>query len=387
VTSSPTRDSGWVGPPLRRRFNDPERELIRLLMISNQRSYGPAGLCEAYETMVSRGEIDSFDVVVPLMTALKSNEETARRELFEVARACRPNVVMVLSPSRLPLDSAWVTEFLATSGNPLVVYWEGDAWHRWRKPVNSLMRSWLAASDVVFSVAGRPQTSLFRRYGARDVRFAPSTYCHVKFAAGEQLGPSDDHAPKYDAVIVGNRWAHLGLVSRLDGASARARLVRRLERDGRLRLAVYGSGWRGRAAKGVLPFAQSVDAVREALVSANWDHFPRHESFVSDRLPTSLLAGRVHVATAHPGLEWLPGESEGLFLEPSVSAVVKRVQELLRRPVPELIELGSSAHEWVKHRLSDREGARFMLAAVDERLLAGLPQDPWRRFISGDVSF
>ena len=219
------------------------------------------------------------------------------------------------------------------------------------------------------------------RAGARDVRFIPNTYCHVQFADAESADPREDGHIKYDAVLIGSRLAHFGLISRMPGAAGRASLVRRLERGDR-RLAVYGVGWKGKVAMSPVPYNRQIEAIREGLMSVNWDHFPRYESYASDRLPTSLLAGRVHVTTAHPGLEWLPGADTGLFLEPTVSAVVRRVDELRSRPADEVIELGAAAHSWVKKRLSAREAARFMLGVVDESFLAGLPPEPWHRFVA-----
>jgi hypothetical protein len=118
---------------------------------------------------------------------------------------------------------------------------------------------------------------------------------------------------------------------------------------------------------------------RRALMTANWDHFPNLAASTSDRLPIQLLAGRAHVTTLHPSSEWLPGSESGLFLESTVNGVVRRVRELLARPRAEVLELGLEAHRWVRHRLSDRELARYMLGAVDETLLRDLPEEPWSR--------
>ncbi len=114
-------------------------------------------------------------------------------------------------------------------------------------------------------------------------------------------------------------------------------------------------------------------------MSVNWDHFPRHESYASDRLPISMVAGRVHVTTGHPGFDWVPGHEAGLFVEPSVAGVVERVKTLAAAPEDEILELGLAAHHWARERMSHRAAARFMLAAVDRQLLDGLHEDPWHR--------
>jgi hypothetical protein len=355
---------------------------IRLLMITNEQTPGDEyGLRDEYTTMASRGEIESFDAIAPSVIAAGSGDPAATVEMHAIARSSRPNVVLVLSPKRLDHDASWVAEWILSAGKPVVLYWEGDPWQRWVKPPTESMRAWLAAADIVFAVARQPEVRLFRRAGARDVRFIPHTYCHVQFADAEGADPREESDIKYDAVLVGSRLAHFGLISRVPGAAGRASLVRRLERGDR-RLAVYGIGWKGKAAISPVPYNRQIAAIREGLMSVNWDHFPRFESYASDRLPTSLLAGRVHVSTAHPGLDWLPGADIGLFLEPTVAAVVRRVDELRSRPVDEVLELGAAAHNWVKKRLSDREAARFMLGAVDESFFASLPPEPWHRFVA-----
>jgi hypothetical protein len=355
---------------------------IRLLMVTNEHSPGTEyGLRDEYTTMAQRGEIESFDAIAPEVIAGSSGSPSAAAEMHAIAEAARPNVVLVLSPKGLGHDASWVAEWIVSAGNPVVLYWEGDPWQRWVKPPNASMHAWLAAADVVFAVARKPEVRLFQRAGARDVRFIPHTYCHVQFAAAEAADPREDADIKFDAVLIGSRLAHFGLISRVPGAAGRASLVRRLERGDR-RLAVYGVGWNGKAAMSLVPYSRQIAAIREGLMSVNWDHFPRHESYASDRLPTSLLAGRAHVTTAHRGLEWLPGPDTGLFLEPTVSAVVRRVDELRSRPTDEVLELGAAAHDWVKNRLSDREAARFMLGAVDESFLTGLPSEPWHRFVA-----
>ena len=155
--------------------------------------------------------------------------------------------------------------------------------------------------------------------------------------------------------------------------------MRRLQQNTDIPLAVYGSNWTGRGVRGPIHIDEQASASRRALVTVSWDHFPDYAEFYSDRLAIQLLAGRAHVTGFHPRSEWLPGPEKGLFLEPSVRAVVDRVDELLARPREEVLDLGLEAHRWVRHRLSDRELARYILGAVDPRLLQSLPEDPWAR--------
>jgi hypothetical protein len=244
------------------------------------------------------------------------------------------------------------------------------------------MAAWLESSTIVFTVAREPHFSIFRKVGAKDIRFIPHTYCQVAFADAERTPPPRTGID-LDAVLIGSRVARWGRVSRLPGAVQRARLGRALEKRRGLRVAIYGNGWSGPAARGVLPFGNQARAIRQGLISVNWDHFPGHESYASDRLPISMLAGRVHVTTRHPKMDWAPREDSGLFLEDTPRAVLHRVDALMAADPTELLDRGARAHEWAHGRMSHAEAARFMLGTIESRLLSRLPAQPWEPLWTG----
>jgi len=126
----------------------------------------------------------------------------------------------------------------------------------------------------------------------------------------------------------------------------------------------------------VIAFDRQTDEIRRGRISANWDHFPRMPDYGSDRLAISLLAGRPHVTTRHPGGEWLPGEDMGLFQEPSPKLVYERVANLLDVDPAITNRMGSAARRWALHRLSHREGARYILSRVLTDV-APPEDDPW----------
>jgi hypothetical protein len=351
-------------------------------MISNQ--VGPdwyASFGETFTRMVGAGELEAFEQVFPHITAADRGHVEALDELLRAAERLRPSVVLVATPNGFGHEPGWVRRFLATCGDPTVLYYEGDPWGGfggWGKPTDRNMASWFSAADVVFSVAREPHFSLFRRKGARDVRYIPQTYCSVTFRQAELTPPDLERVPEYDVVAIGSNLTRWGRVSRIPGAVQRVKTVRGLQRRADLRLALYGPGWSGRGVKGPVAYDRQTTVIRDGLMSVIWDHFPRHEGYSSDRLPISLLAGRVHVTTAHPRMEWLPGDRIGVFQEPTPAAVVERVELLKATGTERLTELGLEGHRWVCDRLSHRQSARFMLGAVDPGLLEPLPEAPWR---------
>jgi hypothetical protein len=165
-------------------------------------------------------ELASFRLVMPNLTAVTQGHDASRAELMKAGQEDCPDVILVTTPNGFGHDRDWVERFLRSSGNPVVLYWEGDAWHRWAKPINASMGAWLTAADTVFSTARELQTTLLRRRGAKQVRFVPNTYCHVMLADVETADPLDHAALCLDAVVIGSGLAHWGRVSRVPGRSS-----------------------------------------------------------------------------------------------------------------------------------------------------------------------
>ena len=364
--------------PLRMRFASPD-ERLRVLMLTNEWSEGDApGQPDGCAVLHESGAIEAFARAAPVAIARSKGAPDTMRELLELIRTFRPNVIVQNSPHGFPFTDEWLRAVDTAVPRAARLLWEGDAWGRWSKPPPPETRLWWKSADVVFTVAVGKQRALIEGAGARDVRFVPYTYDHVLHRDEEATEPAvrGDYS---EVAVIGNWWGNRYFVSRLPGARQRFRLVRSLQRDPGIPLAVYGHNWTGRGVRGPIPRAAQATVARQALLTANWDHYPSYAAFYSDRLGIQMLAGRAHVTTLHASSEWLPGPETGLFLEPTVESVVRRVRELLGRPREEVLELGLAAHRWARHRLSDRELARFILGAVDERLLTGLPSDPWSK--------
>ena len=351
-------------------------------MLTNELEDGDhPGHRDGFARLAEDGGIEAFTWAAPKILAKSKGHDGALREILAIIRAKRSNVVVQISTQGFPYEADWFRAVAEMPDQPILLYWEGDAWSRFRKPVPSETRLWWKAADIVFTVAFGQQQRLIESLGGRDVRFAPFTYDHVHYRREEANEPPT-RGDNSEVVVIGNWWGNRRFVSRLPGARQRYGLVRGLQRDESIPLAVYGRNWTGRGVKGSIPHREQARVARRALMTANWDHFPHYAAFYSDRLAIQLLAGRAHVTTLHPQSDWLPGQETGLFLEPSVGAAIHRVRDLLERPQEEVLELGRAAHQWVRHRLSHRELARYMVGTVDERLLPLLPDDPWSRLPS-----
>jgi hypothetical protein len=353
---------------LRFEWAEPD-DRIRLLMLTNEAVEGTEyGFRDEFERLHREGDVAAYRAIAPRSLAGSSDRwvASARDAVAEI----RPNVLLVLSPGSVDYEPAAVGALVRATG-ALVLYWEGDAWGR-GKPMTPSMRTWARHADAVFSVAGSPQTEAFIRLGARNVQVIAQTYCHVQFATEEETAPSSAE-PLTDVAMIGSRVRTLGMLSRMEGAADRARLARRLRASG-LEVALYGRGWTGPAARGAIPYPAQIDSARQARLTANWDHFQGHAGFASDRLPISLLAGRVHLTSRHPGPSLYANDA--LVEVGTVDEAMAAVRELARSPWQELYERGVAGWEFARHRLSDRQAARHILRAVDRRIPAP-PDEPW----------
>ncbi len=116
----------------------------------------------------------------------------ALREILEIVRAKRPNVIVQVSAGRASLHRGVVP---GRRGCPFPSdpARTGKATHGADGP--SLFppetRLWWKAADVVFTVAVGKQRRLIERYGGREVRFVPNTYDHVHHRGGRGKRAAD----------------------------------------------------------------------------------------------------------------------------------------------------------------------------------------------------
>lgn len=311
--------------------------------------------------------------VAPQELAVRDGVEQAVRALVQLAHESRPDVILVETPHGMPIGRGEVRQIVDAAGRPPVVYWEGDAWGR-RKRLLESIRAWLGVADQVFSIAMGHQYRLLRAHTRAPIRYVPHVLPHVVRTAATDRVP-DIHETTEDVTVIGNHLCRLDVLGGLPGSLARRKLVRGLQRLD-CRLAIYGSRWRGRGARGILPFAEQVPALQRSRISAAINHFPKHPGNFSDRLPISLYAGRVHVTGRVLGADWLPDPDHGLYLANTPAHAVTLVRELLREDPSVLHAAGLRGRLWVLDHLTDLHALQYMLGSYLP--LPSPPADPWQ---------
>ena len=345
----------------------------RVLVITNENSPGDAaGQIDAYRQLVGTGELAAFDAVSHRTSGTSTDDQTFRAVLDQVT-AGHHDVVVIWSPGLFPGTRAKFTQLEEALGSRPLLYWEGDPWGK-GKPITQQMTWWFRRADIVFSIGGQSQAQLYMAAGAKRVYHIAHTYCHLKFADAEAHAPSP--VTRGGVVVIGSNLPKIPYLTGLPGSVGRRDLVKRLRNDRSLTLRLFGPGWPKGWSAGRIAFDRQAIEVRNGWVSANWDHYPLMPDYNSDRLAISLIAGRPHVTTRHPGGEWLPGEDTGLFQESSPRLVHDRVRNLLDLDPLVTYQLGLAAHAWARHRVSHREGARYILSQVLDEV-ARPPADPW----------
>lgn len=346
--------------------------LARVLLITNENSPGDAdGQIDAYRQLVETHEIAALESVSH-RTSGESADQTFRTVLDRVQSGDH-DIVVIWTPTTFPSTPTQFSRMEEALGGRLLLYWEGDPWGK-GKPITRQMKYWLHRADIVFSTGGKSQAELYIGAGAKKVVHIANTYCHLKFADAEAHAPSP--FTEHGVVVIGSNLARIPYVTGVPGSAGRRQMVSRLRKSRGLGLRLFGSGWPKGWSAGQIAYACQADELRKGRVSANWDHWPRTADYSSDRLPISLIAGRPHVTTRHPGAEWLPGEDIGLFQESSPKLVHDRVKNLLELDPSVTYEMGIAAHSWARRRVSHREAARYIMAQVLDEVAAP-PTDPW----------
>ena len=352
-----------------------------LLLNNSSRALGSAGYEDALAALQETGEISRFRSVSGRQLLMEHGDQAPDR-LIALMRESPAEIVLILSPFYLQTTQQQWEQVLDCLGHRLVVYWEGDPWGR-GKPITTAMSNWLSRADLVFSVAGKPQTTSLRAHGARRIFLVPHTYSQVQFATAEQTWePVPATGPACMMVASNHTRTRIPIpgLTGLPGGFNRYRLARTLARRWDREAELFGSGWPQRWGIGPCAFDQQAELIRTARVTANWDNYAHLASYTSDRLAISMLAGRAHVSTRHPAMDLFPGAHEGVFFEGSVREVVHRVEELLDAGEEELNRLGQAAWSWARFRLSDRCLIRHMLSIARESI-APVRLDPWESLV------
>lgn len=307
------------------------------------------------------------------------NAEEQRQELIRSVREFQPDIVLMQHLGGTGLATRHFDAIRADCDFQLI-YHEGDAYSRVRRPLPLEARAASRSADIVFSIGMGNLARDFRAAGARDVRWVPSVYDPGRFGLEE---PQAVERP-FDVVMVANRKTprFLGL----PGWRDRIRFADLLEDRFGDRFTIYGHGWSGPHARGPIAYSEQHRAVQSAWVSANWDNFANLPNFFSDRLPTSLATGTVHATTWHPGFEELFGDETRSFLlyDRSPRVLVDRIEHYLDTSgTAERIAAARKSRQYAAQHLRQDDQVVRMLNAVGAGIAPEAASRAWDVYAAG----
>jgi hypothetical protein len=293
--------------------------------------------------------------VFSLLHAVRGGTPTkaAVADLHTCVADYRPDLVLMQHLGGSGITRASMRALRATRPFSLI-YHEGDPFAPPFHPLPREARAIGRAADVVFASGATTFVRNFERVGAREVRYLEWGFDPDRFP---HPGAPREEEREVDVVVIANRNAPRlrGLPNWRD----RIRFVELVQAEFGERCAIYGRGWNGPGARGVVPFDQQQGAVRSAWISANWDHFAAEAKYHSDRLAISLAAGTVHATTWHPGFdEIFPDSVRASMLfagdpEALVEAITRHLETTPHRDRLRAMRVAQD-HAWAHLRYDDQ---------------------------------
>ena len=346
--SSPERLPADAAPP-------PPTDLgrTRLLYLPDEGEIGDqAAPRRAFARLADEGRLAGYEAFSFLVEARSGGPDEAIAQLLALVDRFAPTVILWSHPGRFPVTAGLVEGLRARPDRPVIALQDMDAYGQVRARPGKGTRTLARTADVVYLSGRGPLTRVFRRWGARHIRYAFAGVDTVRF--GTPWTPSRER--ELDVVMIANRSRGRYPGTARPGARPRVHLAAELQRRHGDRFGLYGAGWDGfPSALGPVDFDRQTEINRRAWVSASWDHFPRIGSYCSNRVPISLLSGIPHVTNYNPGLDTIYPPGSGLFWVRSVRAVADTVDRILAETIDERLALGRYAEAFARRHRDQEE--------------------------------
>lgn len=342
---------------------------MKLLYLPNEKiegdQYGPrSALLEiAKSEKISKYGVFSYLVRREVLGSYEATLE----ELVATARTIQPDVILIQHLSdRFPLTELDYQRLQSLPSRPKIVYHDGDAYGALAKRIDSTVRTAARCADMVILTGLGDLASLFRRAGARCIRWAPDSFDPGRF--GLEWKPKLER--QYDAIMIGNLFAPMWMpIWYLPGGRRRKQTAKRMHEAFGKRFTVYGAGrgWIGEPyVAGPLPYDCQEAAVQQSWISVNWHTFDHLPMYASDRLPISLAAGVPHITNYQPGYEHFYGRIPGLFLVATPQEAQDVATYIISQTLSWRIDIGLEAAAFARAHLDATTVYRNMLTMIGQ---------------------
>ena len=331
---------------------------INVLVLLNENPPGShPDVYEAFADLVADGLIDRFDAYpFPWRKAQGASDRQIAGEILALLREGGHDLIVWMHTRTLGVSGATLDEIEGLPQRPQMVYWEGDSYHPFYKPVPRQMQAIMGRCRTVYMPCGGPVVRTLRRAGVRDLRYAPSCTSGTRFPPIWQPRGERTH----EIVMIGNRATTRRPFKRMPGARQREALVRSLERRYGERFAVCGAGWSGPSAVGTCTFDEQADIYAQAAIAVGVNN-STYPLVFSNRVPIAMACGIPLVYSMNPRFaDVFPDTVLATFFS-SPEEALARIDALLESEASALEGLSSANRAFFTENLTTTIVARYIV--------------------------
>lgn len=334
---------------------------MRALIVLNEHPLGShPDVYEAFDALTDEGVLSGYDVI-PYLTLRSSgvSEREIGRLVADAVRNDGHDLVIWMHTGTLEMAPSVLEGVLSAPHRPRMVYWEGDSYHPFRKPLPKQALAIMRRCHEVFVPCGGPMLKTMASAGVKSVRYAPSCASGTRFPHTWRA----EEAHEFDIVVVGNKVSSRIPFKTMPGARYRARIVDRLMKRYGSRVAVFGSGWHGPSAQGPCSFDEQVAVYRSSLMTVGVNNSTYPYVF-SNRLPVSLACGIPMLYRANPGFgEVFSAELQDRFFADETE-LLAGIDRLLSADAATLERMSLANRHFFETNLSRNAVSRFVVSSA-----------------------
>lgn len=344
---------------------------LRLFYLPNEATPGDqVGPHKAFRLLHEQGVLSALTSYSYLVERKRfARHEDALDDLLRAIEAFQPEVIFWQHLNKtFPVERAYLQRMKSVASRPKFIWHDADAYGRFIKPIDSVMRQALAECDMAVLVGLGDLAEKARAAGARRVLLAPHSYDDLR--SDQPWEPTRERM--FDAIMIANLVCLKRIpFLHLPGGRNRKVLSRAFHRAYGSRYAVFGAGqgWNGEPyCRGPIGFNEQERTIRSSWMTVNWGQFDKIAMYSSDRLPISLASGIPHITNYQRGYEHLFPDAKGVYFVHSPAEALDVSDMLLSLPRERLIEIGQAGASYARERLNATAVYRDIVSAIRQQL-------------------
>jgi hypothetical protein len=332
---------------------------MKLLLILNELKKGSHDdIYSALDELKLSGKPLDYHVISFLELLANGNSQSeVFNTIVEESKEFEPHFILWSHTANLKTSLSDLARIKKILPRTIMGYWDGDIY---QTPYKKLPKNVIHLSqvcDVVFCQGFGAMTKKLKTKGCNNIHFVPASTSAHRFKASD-----DSRNIEYDVVMIGNKIIRKNPLLTMPGTRLRIKLVKRFYKEFGERFAVYGQGWKGPFAKGVLPFSDQATAYQKArLVLGNNNLHAQY--YFSNRLPIALSSGvPVLYNLEHDVDSIFPNNTPIWFTDPTDA--IAKAKMMLSKSQSERDELGKNGRKWVLDNMTTTAIFLYMIRVM-----------------------